>query len=122
MRRGLQLDDISVGPYSLFDSDTTTPHRAIVDTGTTLIITSDRAATTIHALLPQSFVDPQTGIWYVPCDIGYPMAQNVYFHIAGRRFGIPAEDLAWKASTVYDGKCVSGVQVRCQVNRATKYS
>lgn len=107
---GLGLDDISVGPYSLFSYDTSTPRRAIVDTGTTLIITSDRAATTIHALLPQAFVDPQTGIWYVPCDIGYPAAKNVFFHIAGRKFGVPAEDLAWKASTVYDGKCVSGVQ------------
>ena len=77
---------------------------------TTLIITSDEAATNIHAQISGSFQSPSSSIWYIPCTASYPFEQNVFFTIDGRRFGVPIEDLAWKVSDEYAGLCISGVQ------------
>ncbi|EIW67983.1 hypothetical protein M231_05556 [Tremella mesenterica] len=107
---GITLDDISTGTNSVLVNDNITPRRAIIDTGTTLIITSTQVATTIHGDIGGSFQDDKSGIWYVPCTVSYPSEQNVFFTIAGRRFGVPIEDIAWKVSSTYDGQCISGIQ------------
>ena len=120
----MNLDDIAVGWTSVLLADTTTPRRAIIDTGvsellsiklliaqTTLIITSDLAATNIHAQIPGSTRAHSSGIWYIPCSASYPATRNIFFTINNQRFGVPIADLAWKASDQYPGQCISGVQV-----------
>nr|XP_031863587.1 uncharacterized protein CI109_000839 [Kwoniella shandongensis]KAA5530659.1 hypothetical protein CI109_000839 [Kwoniella shandongensis] len=107
---GVGLDDISVGTNSILRTDNTTPRRAIIDTGTTLIITSTPASAAIHAQIPGSYQDRSSSVWYIPCTVSFPDVKNVFFTISGRRFGVPIEDLAWKVSNQYRGMCISGVQ------------
>ncbi|WVF66186.1 hypothetical protein IAT40_000926 [Kwoniella sp. CBS 6097] len=107
---GFTMDDILVGSRSVLAQDTRTPRRAIIDTGTTLIITSYPASAAIHSQIQESKQDQSTGIWYIPCTTSYPSTGNVFFSIGGRKFGVPIEDLSWKRSTVLQGMCISGVQ------------
>ncbi|ORY34278.1 aspartic peptidase domain-containing protein [Naematelia encephala] len=107
---GFAIDDISMGITSVLAADAKTPHRAIVDSGTSLILTSATAAITIHSHIPSSFQDSSSGIWYIPCSTSFPLTQNLFFTISGRRFGVPIEDLAWKVSDTYSNCCISGVQ------------
>ncbi|WWC58255.1 uncharacterized protein I303_100793 [Kwoniella dejecticola CBS 10117] len=107
---GISMDDISVGANSVLAQDGTTPRRAIIDTGTTLIITSNKASLAIHAQITRSWQDPRTSIWYIPCTTSYPATSNVFVTISGRKFGVSAADLAWKKSSQYSGLCISGVQ------------
>ncbi|WWC66691.1 uncharacterized protein I206_100595 [Kwoniella pini CBS 10737] len=107
---GISMDDISVGSDSVLSQDNTTPRRAIIDTGTTLIITSNKAASSIHAQIKGSWQDPKSSIWYIPCTTSYPATGNIFFTISGNKFGVPIADLAWKTSNQYNGMCVSGVQ------------
>ncbi|OCF36137.1 hypothetical protein I317_01026 [Kwoniella heveanensis CBS 569] len=107
---GFTMDDILVGSRSVLAQDTRTPRRAIIDTGTTLIITSYSASAAIHSQIQSSRQDQSTGIWYIPCITAYPITGNVFFSIGGRKFGVPVEDLAWKRSAVLQGMCISGVQ------------
>lgn len=78
---------------------------------TSLIITSDSVARNVHLNIPGSKL-AKSDIWYIPCKVAYPSVPNLSFTIAGRRFGVPIEDLAWKRSEVLQGMCISGVQVR----------
>ncbi|WRT63697.1 uncharacterized protein IL334_000620 [Kwoniella shivajii] len=107
---GITMEDVSVGSQSALSQDTTTPRRAIIDTGTTLIITSNTASSLIHAHIFGSWQDPRSSIWYIPCTTSYPSTGNVFFTISGRKFGVPISDLAWKKSSQIDGMCISGVQ------------
>ncbi|KAK8845468.1 hypothetical protein IAR55_006181 [Kwoniella newhampshirensis] len=107
---GFGLDDISIGASSVLRTDTTTPRRAIIDTGTTLIITSTPASAAIHSRIPSSYQDRSSSIWYIPCSVSFPVVGNVFFTVGGRKFGVPIEDLAWKVSSQYKGMCISGVQ------------
>ncbi|WWC85949.1 uncharacterized protein L201_000819 [Kwoniella dendrophila CBS 6074] len=107
---GITMDDILVGSNSVLNQDTTTPRRAIIDTGTTLIITSNSASSLIHGNIMGSWQDAQSSIWYIPCTTSYPSTGNIFFSISGRKFGVPISDLAWKKSGQYNGMCISGVQ------------
>ncbi|WWD09086.1 hypothetical protein V865_007206 [Kwoniella europaea PYCC6329] len=107
---GITMEDISIGSNSILSQDRTTPRRAIIDTGTTLIITSDSASSMIHSNIYGSWQDPKSYIWYIPCSTSYPSTGNLFFTISGKRFGVPIEDLAWKRSNSFDGMCISGVQ------------
>nr|XP_019048892.1 hypothetical protein I302_02671 [Kwoniella bestiolae CBS 10118]OCF27822.1 hypothetical protein I302_02671 [Kwoniella bestiolae CBS 10118] len=107
---GITMEDISVGSNSILSQDRTTPRRAIIDTGTTLIITSDSASSMIHSNIIGSWQDPKSSLWYIPCSTSYPSTGNVFFTISGRKSGVPIEDLAWKRSNQFDGMCISGVQ------------
>ena len=53
----------------------------------------------------------KSGVWYIPCNTSTLAGKNLFFKIKGVRYGVPVEDLAWKASGVYPGLCISGVQV-----------
>ncbi|WVQ93810.1 hypothetical protein IAU59_000888 [Kwoniella sp. CBS 9459] len=107
---GFTMDDILVGSHSVLAQDTRTPRRAIIDTGTTLIITSYPASASVHSQIQGSKQDPSSGIWYIPCTTSYPATGNVFFSLSGRKFGVPVEDLAWKKSEVFKEMCISGVQ------------
>ncbi|EGG04901.1 aspartic peptidase A1 [Melampsora larici-populina 98AG31] len=48
------------------------PPRAILDTGTTLTLVSETTAAEIHKRIPGSVVDPDNGIWMVPCSTHNP--------------------------------------------------
>lgn len=82
--------------------------RALFDTGTTLIYTSDDAAKAIHAQMAGSSLDTQTGVWYVVCDS--LLNVNVFFEIGGVHWGVPAGDISFQDSGRNDGLCVSGIQ------------
>ena len=83
-------------------------------------ITSDQASTGFHAQISGSFQSQSTGIWFIPCTASYPFTRNVFFTIGGRRFGVPIEDLARKASDETSGMCISGVQVSGMILYASK--
>lgn len=55
-----------------------------------------------------------------PLHRSYPFTRNVFFTIGGRRFGVPIEDLARKASDETSGMCISGVQVSGMILYASK--
>lgn len=80
--------------------------RAIYDTGTTLIYTSDATAKRIHAQIPKSTFDKQRGFYYVPCDNITPVS----FEIGNQRWTVPGVDLAFRKSSTGDGLCMSGIQ------------
>ncbi|KIO33612.1 hypothetical protein M407DRAFT_231761 [Tulasnella calospora MUT 4182] len=126
---GLPMDDVQMGGKSVLDSKT--PRRAILDTGTSLIITSTALAASIHTHIPDAYQSQSGGIWIIPCNQpsapGGPVAQkpsssslpnlvnnsatsSVFFVVAGRRFGVPLQDLAWKPLDSDGFWCVSGVQ------------
>ncbi|KAG8908729.1 hypothetical protein FRC01_007257, partial [Tulasnella sp. 417] len=120
---GIPMDDVQMGDKSVLDNET--PRRAIIDTGTSLIITSTALAASIHAHVPEAYQSRSGGIWIIPCNqpAGRPAAQtsspssppnpttsSAFFVIAGRRFGVPLQDLAWKPLDNDGFWCVSGVQ------------
>ncbi|KAH9465643.1 hypothetical protein MJO28_007414 [Puccinia striiformis f. sp. tritici] len=67
---GTELSGIFVDGANVMGSDD--PPRAIVDTGTSLMLVSDKAAAGIHAKIPGAVVDPSNGIWRLPCSIANP--------------------------------------------------
>ncbi|KAG8989060.1 hypothetical protein FRB90_002423, partial [Tulasnella sp. 427] len=108
---GFPMDDVQMGRQSVLDS--TTPRRAIIDTGTSLILTSTALAASIHAHIPNAYQSQSGGVWIIPCHQPSPSpatSTNVFFSIGGRRFGVPLKDLAWKALDEEGTWCVSGVQ------------
>jgi hypothetical protein len=86
--------------------------RCIIDTGTTLIYTSDAAAQALHASIPGASRNQQDGAYYVPCNINDFVGNvlDVFIEIGGRKWGITSEDLAFRPSGRNDGLCVSGIQ------------
>lgn len=103
---GTQMNGIFVnGEQMLSTSDY---RRALFDTGTTLVYTSDAAAKRIHGEIAGAQFDDQRGFWYVPCDA--TGAPNVFFEIGGVRRGVPASDIAFRPSSTGNGLCMSGIQ------------
>lgn len=106
---GVDMPGIYVSGTQMFNP--TEPKRAIIDTGTTLVYTSNNAASNIHAQISGSIYNANEGAWYVPCSIssitGYP---NIFFEIGNSRWGIPIEDLAFRPSGLNNGLCLSGIQ------------
>jgi len=67
---GTELSGIFVDGKNVMGADD--PPRAIVDTGTSLMLVSDQAAEAIHSRLAGAVMDPSNGIWRLPCSIGNP--------------------------------------------------
>lgn len=84
------------------------PRRCIIDTGTTLIYTSDASAKALHDSILGAKRNEQDGAYYVPCATSG--IRDVFIEIGGRKWGIAAEDLAFRASGRNDGLCISGIQ------------
>lgn len=82
--------------------------QGIIDTGTTLVIVSDAAATAIHEEIPGSINDPNNG-WLVPCSVSLSTA-NVGFAMGGKTFNVPVADLAYEDLGDGSGNCFSGIQ------------
>lgn len=106
---GIAVDEIDAGTGRSLTGQGDSG-RAIVDTGTTLIYVADNVAEDLHALIPGAAFIASTDSWTVPCSTSTATgAPNLFFTMAGRRFGVPASDLAfqggWKTGT-----CLSGVQ------------
>lgn len=112
---GVDVPGIYVDNVQMYNP--TEPKRAIIDTGTTLVYVSTPVANNIHSKIPGSSFNSPEGAWYVPCSVsnlprtgnanGDP---NVFFEIGGHRWGIPVQDLAFRASGRNDGLCISGIQ------------
>ncbi|KAG9041488.1 hypothetical protein FS837_012194 [Tulasnella sp. UAMH 9824] len=107
---GIPMDDVQMGGKSVLDDDT--PRRAILDTGTSLIITTTALAASVHARIPEAYQSQSSGVWIIPCSQPSTPSSNVFFVIGGRRFGVPLQDLAWKPLDNDGFWCVSGVQNR----------
>ncbi|KAF9985118.1 hypothetical protein BGZ75_003353 [Mortierella antarctica] len=99
----IAIDDISAGGQNLGLSS-----EGIIDTGTTLIIVSDDAATAIHSTIQGSTQDPQNG-WLVPCSVK-DSSDNISFTMSGTAFNVAVADLAFEDVGDGSGNCVSGVQ------------
>ncbi|CAD6586198.1 MAG: hypothetical protein CYPHOPRED_003444 [Cyphobasidiales sp. Tagirdzhanova-0007] len=103
---GCDMSNVWVNHQDMF---TSVDHgRAIIDTGTTLIYTSNPIAKNIHAQIPGSTFKSSEGAYYVPCDVS--KSPNVFFTIQGYQWGVPASDIAFRASGNGDDLCVSGIQ------------
>lgn len=65
---GTELTGIYVDGHNVMASDD--PPRAIVDTGTSLMLVSEKAAAGIHSRIPGAVMDFSNGIWRLPCSTG----------------------------------------------------
>lgn len=104
---GVDMAQIWVNGQAMTNANSA--RRALIDTGTTLVYTSDYSAAAIHAQIPGSTLNAQQGAYYVPCSPAYN-APNVFFEVAGHRWGVPPADIAFRPSGLNDGMCVSGIQ------------
>ncbi|KAG9014759.1 hypothetical protein FRB94_010606 [Tulasnella sp. JGI-2019a] len=110
---GLPMSGVKMGLKSVLPSST--PPRAIIDTGTSLILTSQALAASINKLIPGSYLSPKTNVWLIPCStnsVGQSKtpSANLFFVIGGKQYAVPAQDLAWKKIDQQGYWCVSGVQ------------
>ncbi|EFP90110.1 hypothetical protein PGT21_032443 [Puccinia graminis f. sp. tritici] len=69
---GTDLSGVFVDGTNVMASDD--PPRAIVDTGTSLMLVSDKAAAGIHLRIPGAVMDSSNGIWRLPCSVATPAA------------------------------------------------
>ncbi|KAF9915597.1 hypothetical protein BX616_005794 [Lobosporangium transversale] len=83
--------------------------EGIVDTGTTLIIVSDKAANAIHSKIEGALKDPKNG-WTVPCSLSSNTEDNITFTMSGTAFNVPIADLAFEDVGDGSGNCFSGIQ------------
>ncbi|KAG0240385.1 aspartic peptidase domain-containing protein [Mortierella sp. GBAus27b] len=97
---GAKFNDKSVGNFA---------SKAIVDTGTTLVIVSDAAAAALHKGIEGAVISDKEGGWVVPCSLRNATG-SVSFTLAGKDFHIPLPDLAWDPSLDNSGTCFSGIQ------------
>jgi hypothetical protein len=103
----VELQGIYIGNKSVMAS--TDFKRGLLDTGTTLIFTSDASAANIHAEIPGAKFDSTNSVWTLPCDTSIATgAPNVYFEVGGRKFGVPPSDLPYRQQST--GACISGIQ------------
>lgn len=103
---GASFDSLSYGDDSIKDPQDPY-HRAIVDTGTALLLLSPNAAEQVNNRIYGSYKrnTSQTNPWLVPCRTGLPeyeahlppqnRTQPFYITLSGRKFGIPIEDFAF---------------------------
>ena len=107
---GCDMSAITVNQKQMFTA--TDYGRAIFDTGTSLIYTSDSIAKNVHAQIPRSYLDKNEQVYYVPCQttLSSSPSPNVFFEIQGISWGVPASDLAFRPSGRSDGFCISGLQ------------
>jgi len=107
---GVVLDGIFMGGESVL-SPNDFP-GVMIDTGSTLILTSNATATLIHSHIPGASYNAALQLWKVPCDSSQLLitTPSLIFQIAGFRFGVPASDLAFRGSVFADGYCTSAVQ------------
>ncbi|KAG8874611.1 hypothetical protein FRB97_005778 [Tulasnella sp. 331] len=110
---GIPMTDVQMGSQSVLPSST--PPRAIIDTGTSLILTSQALAASINKFIPGSYLSQQSNVWLIPCSTNSispskTPSPNLFFVIGGQRYGVPVRDLAWKQVDQAGYWCVSGVQ------------
>jgi hypothetical protein len=100
----ISIDDAGYNGQSLGQSS-----QGIVDTGTTLIIVGDAAASAIHNSISGATNDPNNG-WLVPCSVAQDTESYVSFSMGGADFKVPLADLAYEDLGDGSGNCFSGVQ------------
>ncbi|KAF9089933.1 hypothetical protein BGX23_006357 [Mortierella sp. AD031] len=83
--------------------------EGIIDTGSTLVMVSDAAATAIHKNVKGSYYSDEFQGWVVPCLVANATG-SVAFTMAGKPFEVPLADLAWDAVTMGNKLCFSGIQ------------
>ena len=101
---GLSFDNLTYGQDVSIKDPSDTYHRAIVDTGTALILLSPNATDQVNSQISGSHkrTDSKTNPWLIPCKTGLPeyearlpqanRTQPFYISLGGRQFGIPIED------------------------------
>ncbi|KAF9350459.1 hypothetical protein BGX26_011362 [Mortierella sp. AD094] len=99
----IAIDDVGYNGQSQGQSS-----QGIVDTGTSLIIVGDAAASAIHSNINGSVNDPNNG-WLVPCSVS-SSTDKISFTMAGTAFNVAVADLAYQDLGDGSGNCVSGVQ------------
>ncbi|KAF9132795.1 hypothetical protein BGW39_011279 [Mortierella sp. 14UC] len=99
----IHISDASFNGVSLGQAS-----EGIIDTGTTLVIVGDAAASAIHKKIPGSVNDPNNG-WLVPCSLKTNTG-NVGFKMGGQTFNVPLADLAYEDMGDGSGNCFSGIQ------------
>ncbi|KAG7861183.1 hypothetical protein KL919_001917 [Ogataea angusta] len=107
------VDSVSVDGYEVsFDEATvdgdesSTKRLAVVDSGTTSIVTASADATKLHSFFNDSVTDGSN--FAVPCNTTYELA----FEIGGQKWTIGPEDYlgsAYSSSSQYSGYCVSNI-------------
>ncbi|KAF9923356.1 hypothetical protein FBU30_006572 [Linnemannia zychae] len=99
----IHISDATVNGVSLGQSS-----EGIIDTGTTLIIVGDAAASAIHKNISGAINDPYNG-WLVPCSLKTSTG-NIGFQMGGKIFTVALADLAYEDMGDGSGNCFSGVQ------------
>jgi len=87
----------------------TTAQDAIVDTGTTLLITDNNSATKIFAQIPGAASATRTvgeGFFTIPCDA---VPSDVSVEIAGKSFTLSADTLNFGQVSEGSSDCVAGI-------------
>lgn len=83
--------------------------EGIIDTGSTLIMVSDAAATSIHKHVNGSSYSQDFKGWVVPCSLAN-VTGTVSFTMASKPFEVPLAELAWESITEGSETCFSGIQ------------
>ncbi|KAG7710289.1 hypothetical protein KL914_001199 [Ogataea haglerorum] len=107
------VDSISVDGYGVsFDKaavdgdESSTKRLAVVDSGTTSIVTASADATKLHSFFNDSVTDGSN--FAVPCNTSYELA----FEIGGQKWTLGPEDYlgsAYPSGSQYSGYCVSNI-------------
>ncbi|KAI1307895.1 hypothetical protein EDD11_004367 [Mortierella claussenii] len=83
--------------------------EGIVDTGTTLVIVSNAAATALHSNIKGAHYSAEDVGWVLPCSVAN-MTGNISLTLGGKDFHIAMADLAWDPVKKDSPLCYSGVQ------------
>ncbi|KAG7882083.1 hypothetical protein KL907_000688 [Ogataea polymorpha] len=107
------VDSISVDGYAVsFDTasvdgdESSTKRLAVIDSGTTSIVTASADATKLHSFFNNSITDGSN--FALPCNTTYELA----FEIGGQKWTIGPEDYlgsAYSSGSQYSGYCVSNI-------------
>lgn len=105
----IKMDQVAVGSAYSY----TPANDVIVDSGTTLILLDQTAVTNIYNKLPggKLAASGHYTMWCNATDPAYTGTRNVFFTIAGMKFGVPAIDLAWYPEDANAENCFGGIQV-----------
>jgi len=101
----ISVEGASVGTKKVV----TTAQDAIVDTGTTLLITDNNSATKIFAQIPGAESATRTlgeGFFTIPCDA---VPSDVSVEIAGKSFTLSADTLNFGQVSEGSSECVAGI-------------
>jgi cathepsin D len=95
----INVDDASINEKSL----SFTGRRAVIDTGTESILMPDADAAKFHDQIPETFIDPESGFYIIPCNTTVVVA----FKFNGFSYSLEPRDLIL---TPRDGdSCISNI-------------